>query len=295
MGNKSSRQVQALNEIVTNITFDTIININNSCKATATTGQEMNINIGASARDCLQFGYDPMQCAELMSSNINVEDVQQLFQVEIDSSCELNDENTVTLQNAIAAELSAKASQENDETGAFLRGLTQMLGGGSGDNVSVQNTIENTIKNTFTKNNVNEMVKAFVGQQRLEIVIELAKNVNVKNVKQEIRSQVVGNMISKNEALIQAINDLDYQASAGGGQKNKGLTDIVDSVVGGIASLVGSVTNAYIAIAVVVALVCCLSSVMLPAIFMAAGKSGVSKNFAGVATAAINKAGGRRF
>ena len=215
----------------------------------------------------------------------------RLLLVDISSTCKFEHEDINKLVTELQNALSAKVEQMNDDIGSALKNITTMLGGNSEDNVEVKNIVNTQVKNTFTKDTVNEMTTACTRSQRQQIRLQNALDSSITNVRQATRAKVMGDMVAKNKTLNEAITKVENTGAAEGKQQNKGISDIIGSIIGGIAGIVGSVTNAYIAIAVVCGLVCCVCSIALPAIFMAAGESGVSKNLAGVATAAINKAG----
>jgi hypothetical protein len=290
MGNSSSRQVSALNDFVTNVTFDTIININNACRTSVNAGQTMDINIGApqeSIDKCIARGWSPSDCSALFTSGTNVSNIQQAFQIELDSACQLEQEDVTKLQNDIAAKLEAKAQQQNDEVGSTLKTLMTILGGETKDDLDIRNRIETTIKNTFTKDTVNEMITAYTGEQGIQIMVGFARDTTVRDIKQELKAKVVADMVNKNTSLSEAVNTLDVQLTNEGQQVNRGLTSIIDTIGSTIGGIAGDITDTWKVAIIGVAVLCCCLIIFLPAIFMSFGQSGMSRNFSGVANRAM--------
>ena len=257
MGAQHSTTMQSTLSFVSSTTFSSIVSVQNSCKQTSNSTQNVSINVSTDPKvlmTCLQtaglIGYD---CSKLMA-NAKISGVSQGADVDIKSSCSFDSSTASTLQNSIAAQLQSKMSDQTDAVGQALMNVTQAIGGKSQTNVQMNQTITNTVNESFQSSTVNDMISAYATAQSASIDVNTAA-ADIANISQFIKLKAVSDMLAKNATLTTAANTVDAAMTTEESTKTKGLTDIVDSAAGVVNNAVdkgtGVLNNAIFGISIV--------------------------------------------
>lgn len=227
-------------EIVTNNTQDT--------GASGANIQGMKVNFGEIIGCDVNLS-QRITSSTMASSEFSVEEIDQL-----------QDSITNDMQAAATAALE-KNSQMGSELGALMSGdMNQDI------KTSVDMEIENLVKKTITTNNLTTTVSEQVNIQDGELNVkrydctvgsaslDFSQDV-VSEVKAESVMSALKDAISNNTVL----NKMAASADAAATQKQGGIAEVMDSVFGGIADVIGtSQQGAMAASAACVSIVCVL-------------------------------------
>jgi hypothetical protein len=255
MGAGNSKTLTAANEFMAESVFETIVNVKSSCRQTASNNQDLTINVGTDKElieKCLASGQTATECSNLYTSGTNVSDIFLGAEILISAECQVEESDIQRVNEQLVAQMESKAKQVNDDAGTFFKELLKFE---NKDSNEVKNTIKSHLKNTFTKNSVNEMLTEFKNRQKLEILVNQAKDSNIKGVVLQVKADVVSKMFLKNTSLMELVRSVDAKATAESDQENKGLVAIFESIMGVFTSLFGAF--AWAGIASVVCCVCC--------------------------------------
>ena len=255
MGAGNSKTLTAANEFMAESVFETIVNVKNSCRATGSNDQSLDIKVGADSdliKDCIQSGQTASECSNLYTSNTNVSDIFLGAEILISADCQVEESDVQKINEQLVAQMESKAKQVNDDAGTFFKELLKFE---NKDSNEVKNTIKSHLKNTFTKNSVNEMLTEFKSRQKLEILVNQSKDTNIKGVVLQVKADMVSKMFTKNTSLMELARSVDVKATAESDQENKGIVAMWQSLMGVFTALFGA--YAWTAIACIVCVVCC--------------------------------------
>lgn len=261
MGQTQSTQMKETLRIASDMVFDTVAKVNQTCQNTGELDQKQVVELGISDemyKYCLDrmaaiegAGFDPKKC---MASGIRAEDIKQSLDFKLSSTCQFNNEFISQLQSQLAGEMNKKVNEETDAFGKAISDLASNLstiGGNSETKVDKEAIISNTIKQSFTLDATQQMINSYVARQNQHIAIKNATDSTVKGVYQDLRMEVVSALLGANAQLAQAAAKTDAKYVQEETKKLKGVTDIVDSVTG----MIGGMAQSYVIVAV--ACVCC--------------------------------------
>lgn len=197
------------------------------------------------------------------------------------SSANMSPKTINEAKTAVANDLAASAAaamEKVTEAGNLQFGDEQNM------NQTVNMAIENVVENTFETNNLNEVISEMINLQEGKLEI---KNCNGKidfnqNIVASLMAEAITESLTTNISNNETLNSL--HAAVAGEQKteNKGIADVVDSVFGGIAGIlgVGADMMMYIVLACV-----CVACILLVFLMSPAGQS---------ATTSLSNAGASR-
>jgi membrane-associated HD superfamily phosphohydrolase len=274
MGAGNSKQLKAANEFLASSTFETIVKIKTSCRATASNNQELDIKVGADKgliEKCLASGQTATECSNLYSSGTNVSDIFLGSEILISAECQLEESDVQKLTEELSAQLEAKTKQTNDDAGTFFKELLKF---NNTDNNEIKNTIVTQLKNTFTKESVNEMLTEFKNEQKLKIEVGLSKDTNIKGVVLQTKVDMLTKMVSKNSSLTELVRTVDAKMTTESEQENKGLVAMWESLMGVFTSLFGAFAWGAIASIACCVCCCCILCVLLLTGVIGGGGSG---------------------
>lgn len=255
MGAGNSKTLTAANEFMAESIFETIVNVKNSCRAAASNDQQLDIKVGADKgliEKCLASGQTATECSSLYSSGTNVSDIFLGAEILISAECQVEEADVQKVNEQLVAKMESEAKQVNDDFGTFFKELLKFE---NKDSNEVKNTIKSHLKNTFTKNSVNEMLTEFKSRQKLEILVDQAKDTNIKGVVLQVKADVVSKMFLKNTSLMELARSVDAKTTSKSDQENKGIVAIWESIMGVFTSMFGAF--AWGAIASIACCVCC--------------------------------------
>ena len=236
-------------EIVTNNTQDT--------GASGANIQGMKVNFGEIIGCDVNLS-QRITSSTMASSEFSVEEIDQL-----------QDSITNDMQAAATAALE-KNSQMGSELGALMSGdMNQDI------KTSVDMEIENLVKKTITTNNLTTTVSEQVNIQDGELNVkrydctvgsaslDFSQDV-VSEVKAESVMSALKDAISNNTVL----NKMAASADAAATQKQGGIAEVMDSVFGGIADVIGTSQQGAMAASAASVCICCVLVIGLAVMFM---------------------------
>lgn len=264
MGNNTSKTTIIRNALqaVQKSLNESIISLNSKCKAEGTTenvlmnvakGNEFNAR---TIEKCLDMGNSPLECREFMASAY-MRNVTQQAMVQVAATCEISQSMVNDIQAQMSNNLTMQMKQMNDDFGKALNSLVSAfnVSGENDETTSITNEMAfvNEIVNRMTLEVMQEAVSTASATNRMTNSAEGLALVEAEGILMDATSAVLINALSKSESLSKAVASMQNEAKTEVTVQNKGLTDLADSVLGGISKVIGTATVGP-AIACVVAL-----------------------------------------
>ena len=272
MGATHSTTVQNATSILSSITFDTIVKVNQECQNKATVVQDQVISVGTSdavMQSCLAAcqagGYNPSACATLMSNGLNVYNINQNAKVTQITQCTMDS----TLINQLQASLTDQINQQLSKTqDGFTDAAKSLIQATSNTNDTTMNstTVGNFVKQTFTLDATQKAINTVAATQKQALTVANTNNATVHDISNAIQMEAMLTLLQSNASTASAITKIDNQSSQALTSQTKGLTDIVASIADVFKSLfsaLGSWIYAIYGLAGLCVICCCLACVAL--------------------------------
>ena len=194
----------------------------------------------------------------MASSEFSVEEIDQL-----------QDSITNDMQAAATAALE-KNSQMGSELGALLSGdMNQDI------KTEVNMEIENLVKKTITTKNLTTTVSEQVNIQdgelnvkRYDCTVGSASLDFSQDVVSEVKAESVMSALKDAIANNKVLNKMAASADAAATQKQGGIAEMMDSVFGGIADVIGTSQQGAMAASAASVCICCVLVIGLAVMFM---------------------------
>ncbi len=225
-----------LNSAVSESLLNSMMNVTNSKSVKIEQNQLMNIecnpspevvkaHVNAYAR-CVENAWDLNKCNGVQYACV-VENLSQTASLEYRGTSKLDSDTVQKVQSQMSADLTNKVKERNDDFGTALKQLMS-TGSESDSSKNIQNNITQRVKQSVTANLLNEVNTAFQGNQTMNV-----KNTSgrVSNLTQNSAVRLVEDIVSRNSNVQDTINDLKVKVDNSTDVENKGLTNIVDSVM----------------------------------------------------------------
>ena len=275
MGANNSKTIQSTATFVSNATFNSVIKTQNIQRTSTTVNQSQVIDVSTDTSvllACIQIlgpsGYD---CSKLMA-NGSFSGISQVAAYDITAKTQLSDSDTTKVQNDMTAAIQAKMAESSDDVGAALKSIATAAGGNNSSSTSLNQSVTNIVTNNFTKDTLNEMISSYASGQSQVFKVTNSK-ATASGFSQSLQVKALTEMVASNATIREAVNKVDAKLAGDVSTKDKGLTDIVDSVGDTIGDGIGSFTSmGKVLIIGGVACVC-----VIPIMIMALGKSGAIK------------------
>ncbi len=226
----------------------------------------------------------------------------QLYVVEMGEKCDINLSQSITLSQQTSGELNADsmtdlrslistglqniAAQEAESTAEMGSGaLTQSTD--STNITNVNTSIQDIVNTTVSDSNYAEVLSSTLNQQ--DSVIKIGKC----NGKLTIGQDIVADVIAKNLMDLVLTNlqtntvtaDVFNNVGQSGRSASEGLAGLVDSILGGIADVLGTTIDALMAPLIACIIVCCLCCAGLIFVMMSPGGQNAASAGANIAKA----------
>ena len=236
-------------EIVTNNTQDT--------GASGANIQGMKVNFGEIIGCDVNLS-QRITSSTMASSEFSVEEIDQL-----------QDSITNDMQAAATAALE-KNSQMGSELGALMSGdMNQDI------KTSVDMEIENLVKKTITTNNLTTTVSEQVNIQdgelnvkRYDCTVGSASLDFSQDVVSEVKAESVMSTLKEAIANNKVLNKMAASADSTATQKQGGIAEVMDSVFGGIADIIGTSQQGAMAASAASVCICCVLVIGMVMMFM---------------------------
>ena len=256
----------------TKILEENITENTNKVNAAAIQANQMKISIGVNPVTG-ELG-DIIGCKTLIRQTADA-DVQS--EASLTTQSILNSKSKI--QDSMQANLSA-AMEKSTQAGNFQFGDKQ------NSETKINQEIETVVENVFKTENINEAVSSAVQTNEADILIgnmdctlggelEVTQDLTAKVAATAVMGQVIEKLM-ETEAVKELAAEIDSKQTS----ENKGAAEVVDSVGGAAAGIIGAATGPmkYAMIAAVV--ICCLLMIGGVAIAMSpAGQKGLNKGF----------------
>lgn len=263
MGQSNSTVLNNTATFCSDIVFNTVVSNKTTCGTTSTTTQDQQISVDNSGlAKALQVCYannpgNGQYCNALVAAPLTVDGATQGADITLSTTCSVDSSTTAAVQQNMAAQVENKINQTGDAVGEALKSLVQNMQPGSKTSSTVVNstTIRDAVNSSFNVSNINEMIQSYAQKQQQYISLKDVASGTFKNVSQNLKVQVMADLVAKNAQLASAVQAVQATANTDTTQQTKGLTDIVSSVTGFLKSAVGMYVG--LGAIVVCALLCC--------------------------------------
>lgn len=268
MGGTSSKEIQSSIEAVNNVVNESLLSVTNECKTSVNIPQDMTFSCDNIDNDTIKTLLDaekdckgiwgaifsntkvtkmtPEQIRAMGDSvaaacppeNYKacvVDGITQDAIVESRSSCTIDAEMVSKLQADMESKMNNSASNEEDSFGKALNNVTKVLNPGGSEEVIINSKtkIINNIKNTIDLDMVNKLIGKYNASQTMSFE---GSSFSLKNATQAMTLKIVTDALSKNTTLAEVAAEVSNKAESASSDKQKGLTDMVESITGLIGS-----------------------------------------------------------
>jgi len=232
MGGKNSKEVTNVQNFITDITMESMTNINSECNGSLTSEQIMSYNISNNEvmNNCLDR-HTPIDCKELIG-DVTISGNRQDSEIFFEQNCEINTDIATQVANDIQGKLDAKASQETDAIADVLNNFSNAMSGGSSSSKTYnENNFQQNIKNVITTNFTTDF---FVNvKSKLDMSADITGvygSIAIQDNYQSILQEATSNALSKNAAVMDVLTKVEGDMSAEATQKQHGLFSTLGSM-----------------------------------------------------------------
>lgn len=256
MGNSSSKSTTIRNALsaVQKALNESIVSVNNSCKAEATASNtlvnlaEGDARVETAVLRCLELGNTPEGCAKLRTG-ATMKDVDMRATSSISAGCEIKQDMLADIQAQMKSNLEAQMKQMNDDFGKALNSMVKAfnVAGSDDETTSITNeqAFSSEVVNKMTIQVVQEAVAKAAAMNDFTNSAKGLASSTVEGIVMDAQAAVLMNALAKSEALQKAAASMENEAKTNTDIQNKGLTDLTDSVFGGISGVISSATTAW--------------------------------------------------
>lgn len=225
-----------------------------------------------------------IQNLKVILRNIKGCDVKtnQTIKSNVSASTEIDAEMAEDIQNDIAAELAAQAATQLENTSQLGSELSALVSGKSNQNIKndVKQLVETNIRNTIKNINISETVTESVNIQGKELMLDgvdcteggqldFSQDITSKLAATAV-TKAVTESLAKNTVVAALAATVDNESK----QSRGGIAEVLDSIFGGIADMLGASTEV---IAMSVAAVVCCCCLLLVLLLSPAGQSATTQ------------------
>lgn len=275
MGAKNSKSITSTAAFISDITTNSIVNSQTSCKSSTSVNQNQAISVDNSGvvalqTACIAAGQNARDCAALIGSGTTISNVSQDAAVTISSGCQVDTKTQAAVANDLTNNIMQKIQSSSDDVGDALKSMATAIGGKNQSSVDMQTTVKNTVNQTFTTNNLQEMVNTIVAGQSQILTFKDTQAVAFNNISQSLALKATFQLCAKNEAIVNAATTISNQATQAATVASEALPGLWNTVQGFMTGLFGTMQTAYIAIGGCVSCILC-ALVLIAGIFFFTG------------------------
>lgn len=233
MGNKNSTQVKNVMNATSEQIFKSITQVKNECVQNTQASNTFDINVKDPCKE-LNFKTDAGKNAcisALSKSQINISNITQDQDINAVASCTFTSEETAKINDKIIENLKQKAKSEEDGFTKALNGITNP-GGTSGSNILNETNLKKVIDTELETDFYNGLSQNLQTDNIFNFLQSSAQNTNISNVTQYIKLEAIAKSLNKTSKLTDKITEVDQTMQQEGESEQKGVTNIVDSVIG---------------------------------------------------------------
>jgi hypothetical protein len=237
-----------------------VVKIKNTCKATASSSNFVNITAqgtadnAAAVQSCLatagKFGFDPSKCSSFMATQ-KVSNIKQKMNVNMTTDCKLSTQDVKDVQTQMTSDLQQNNTSTTDGKTNALGDFVNILGGESTTNKNYTTDVQNFVQKNFTTDVCNQIITNLTSSNVLNIsAIGLAFQ-EVDGVDMSIESAAMVSVLMADSATAKALDEFKAKVSQTNTEKVKGLAVMVDS----ISSVVKSIFSTWVGIMALIGIV----------------------------------------
>ena len=253
----------AISENVTNI-------VTNNTQETGASGaniQGMKVNFG-----------------EIIGCDVNL---SQKITSKTMASSEFSVEEIEQLQDSITTDMSAAAGAALEKNSQMGSELGALVGGDMNQDIKmkVDMEIENLVKKTITTNNLTSTVSEQVNIQdgelnvkRYDCTVGSASLDFSQDVVSEVKAESVMSTLKEAIANNEVLNKMAASADATATQKQGGIAEVMDSLFGGIAGVIGTSQQGAMAASGFSACIVCVIVIGMVMMFMSPAGQNMGRN-----------------
>lgn len=234
MGAKNTKEVSNVNNFITDVTMESMTEINNKCNGKLSSEQIMEFDFDNTEvmNRCVSY-WRPSECKELIG-DVNISGNRQESEIFFEQNCEMSNDVAAEVAADVQGKLEAKASQETDAIADTLNTLSNsMTGGSSGDKTYNENNFKNNVKNVINTKFTTDMFLNV--QSKLDMSFEFTGtygSVAIQDNYQSILQEATSNALSNNNAVVEAVTKVEGDVAGEATQKQKGMFSALEDMFG---------------------------------------------------------------
>ena len=260
MGGQNSKSIQACASLVSNVTMNSIVNNQTTCKSSTNVNQNQNISVDNSGvvalqTACIASGQSAKDCVALIGGGTTISGISQDAAVTISSNCVIDSKTQTAVANDLTNNIMQKINSSSDDVGDALKSMATAINGKNNSSTSLQTTVQNTINNTFTTSNLQEMVNSIVAGQSQIIAFKDTQSLAFNNVSQSLALKATYSLCAKNQDIVQAAATISNQATQAATVSSEALPGLWKTAQSLLTGYFGSLQTGIIALG---GCVCCI-------------------------------------
>ena len=193
------------------------------------------------------------------------------------ASSEFSDTEIAQLQSTITNDMQAAATAALEKNSQMGSELGALLSGDMNQDIktSIDMEIQNLVENNITTNNLTSTVSEQVNIQdgelnvkRYDCTVGSASLDFSQDVVSEVKAESVMSTLKEAIANNKVLNKMAASADSTATQKQGGIAEVMDSVFGGIADVIGTSQQGAMAASAASVCICCVLVIGLAVMFM---------------------------
>lgn len=250
---KESKEFVNALDILSQKVFETINEVNNTCKVTGTIVQDNDITVGVTPELLMACGNmpggNPESCAVLFKTEgVNIFDVSNEAQMDVSASCRFDEDLTEKFNSELSSKVFNDQSSKSDLLTGALKDAINLSGGTSKTKITNKNEIKDVFKKTFTSSTLNTMVSDFKISQRNAIDVNASDKTTIRGVRNIARLQAVFNAVATNQTLTDAMTSVKSEGKNKQDDEETGLVDVFGKLMDSITGIFKGMTTTWMVV-----------------------------------------------
>lgn len=293
MGGKNSKAINSTVSMISDITTNSIVNNQTTCKSSTSVNQNQEITVDNSGvvalqTACIAAGQSAKDCASLIGSGVTLSNVSQDAAVTISAGCQIDSKTQQSVSNDLVNNIMQKINSSSDDVGDALKSMATAINGKNNSTTDLKSTVQNTVNNTFTVNNLQEFVNTIVAGQSQILAFKNTQSAAFNNISQSLAVKATYSLCAKNQDIVSAANNVQNSATQAATVSSEVLPGVTDAIKTALTGWFGSMKTAFLAIGGSVSSLVCGIVLIVAVFFLTGGQQTLQKgiNTAGKMTPA---------
>lgn len=231
MGNNNSSTVKNVVDVTTEQIFKSITEVKNECMQNTTASNEINLKFEDPCAD-MTTDTGRIACKKIAANTeINIANITQDTNILAVAECEFKNGDETKINDKIAEKLKQEAKNQDD---GFTKALNSISnpGGDNSSNVLNETTLKKVLKTELTTKFYNNLSENVQTENLFNFAAQTIQNINVTDLKQTIKVKAVAKSLNDNSKVTDIIRTVDQDMNNSAENETKGVTNIMDSVMG---------------------------------------------------------------